>query len=806
MPHALPAFIGWVGYAITGGLTAIGLSPYAAAAVLDFGIKLAALAGLAKISEKLFGIPDIGQSAQSFSITTRSTIEHQRIVYGETLVSGPIAYINTAGSQNQALYHAVVLAGHEIEDVTDIWLDDNEILSAAINWSGDGSVDSGWLRGTIAHQTTTYFDKFLGTSVQTASPDLNSAFADITSQHQGRGIAWFLTRTDYFTDQAQVWSAGAPNQYKALVRGKKVYDPRSDSTQPFGTGPHRVNSGPTWEWSDNPALCWADYMIDTSLGFGESTARIDYGYVASAANICEGVVYTPVGTDNRFRCNGALSTGDTYETNIDRILSAMNGMAVLLNGVWKVHAWGYVTPTISINEDMLRGDIRLQLSPNERSRFNTVRGYFIDKNRLWQPSQFPEATSSEYVSRDNDQTLYRDISLDMTKEVYAAQRLAFGILEQSDLETTAIIPTNFKTLPVEVAGTIKLSVEKMGWTDKEFRVMRYKLSDMGGIDLICREDALAAYTDVATNEYTVSSGGGYVTNDPGVPAPTSFYVFNRPNGIELTWVPPAARLYEYTEVYRNLVNSFGDTATELIDLSRINRAYDQPAQNQIYYYWIRARNFVGEVSSVVPDVSSGKMAVWADGYQTLNFDPGFEQTQIGDADETFWTNQGSWDLGSAGRAYISVVSEGLGTGESHIYRQDRWVNPGSYQIASTVTSMGNTKRVPVVRGATVAVHARWRVPTHTNPTTHWLTFDVIGHKSLHDIDAGATKLLSFAQTVVNSKDWDVSSNTYAVEGLTNITSYSYLSVSVSQFTNHIVADVSTTQTRTEVDQLFMRYI
>lgn len=595
----ITAFIVWAGYNITGALTAIGLSPYAAAAVLDFGIKLATLAGLSKIAENLYGIPDLATSPQSFNVTTRSTLEHQRVIYGETICSGVLTYLNSAGTHNQTLWNQIAIAGHEIESYKDFWLDDLLIPEGYINWVGDtGNVNSGdtFVSGVGANVT---FNRFFGTNSQWPNSDMRTNFTDITTYHRGLGIAYFNAVFKFQNSASQVWSAGPPANIKCVVRGKKVYDPRSDSSQSFGTGPHRVNSYATYEWSDNPALCWADYMIDTNLGFGESAARIDYGYVASAANVCEGVVWTPVGTDNRFRCNGVLSAGDTYETNIDRILSSMNGTAVLLNGVWKVRAFSHVTPTISVNEDTLRDDIKIQLNPNENSRFNTVRGYFIDKNRLWQPNQFPEATSSEYVSRDNDVKLYRDISLDMTKDVYAAQRLAIGVLEQSDLEATAIVPTNFKTLAVEVGGTIKLSVDKMGWTDKEFRVMRYKLSDMGGIDLICHEDNVSAYTDVGTAEYAISSGGSYVTNDPGVPAPSSVWVNARNDGNFIQWVTPPARLYETTKVYTATSSDWAS----MLEIAEVRgdhylHKYDKP---KTYYYYLRSTNYAGELSDKVPN-------------------------------------------------------------------------------------------------------------------------------------------------------------------------------------------------------------
>jgi len=198
MPQAIGLFIGYVGFAIFSGLTAIGLSSAAAIFVLDIGVKLAALSLLGALARKLFPIPDLNQSATANVLTVRGTLEHQRIVYGEVLLSGPLWYMNTAGTHNQSLYHAVIVAGHEIEDMTDMQFDDQVIPEASIDWAGNGSVDSGWLAGDTSLQTTTFFQKKLGLDNQSAAnflaSDIGGAFTEITSQHQGRNLAYFVAR------------------------------------------------------------------------------------------------------------------------------------------------------------------------------------------------------------------------------------------------------------------------------------------------------------------------------------------------------------------------------------------------------------------------------------------------------------------------------------------------------------------------------------------------------------------------------------------------------------------------------------
>lgn len=614
MPSAVAGFVGSILVGATQALASV-IGTTAAVFVVDVGIKLAAMSFLDSVYRALVGTPDFAREAQGQTLTVRGTLQHQRIVYGKTLVSGPVAYFNAAGTHNQAMYKAIMLAGHEIEDVTDVWLDDAAIPNAAIDWGGNGSVDSGDFRGDVGEQEVVYFEKNLGAEDQSASNFLTNAFADITSQHQGRGIAHLVARTDYFEGQTQVWSAGAVQNYRALVTGKKVYNPCSDSTQTFGTGPHRLTNSLTWEWSDKGPLIWADYMIDSKLGFGKegcTTDDIDYGSVASATAVCSGVVFTPVGTDHRFRTNGVLNTGDTYKRNIQKILSSFNGMMTHRNGKFRVRAWSYETPTLSYDQGDVRGGAQFRFQSPDAETYNTVRGYFVDPDRLYAASQFPEFTSSEYQARDGGK-FYKDLELPMTTNVFQAQRIAAGVLEQSDLQTSVLLPARYTVAPAEIGGTIALTYDKPNYDGETFRVLRYKFSDLGqgagGVSIVARIDPSEAYTDVGTAEYSVpNSTGGYATADPGVPAPSSLVATQNPNGNFLQWINPPGRLYEWTELWAAEVNSRGDSSLRRLTRTKADEFLDVRAQDaRRYWYWVRAENFTGELSAWHP--SSGLQGV-----------------------------------------------------------------------------------------------------------------------------------------------------------------------------------------------------
>jgi hypothetical protein len=61
-----------------------------------------------------------------------------KIIYGESLVSGALSFIGVAGEKNKDLYHSVVLAGHEVEAITDIHFDNEVIAESSDQWRGGG--------------------------------------------------------------------------------------------------------------------------------------------------------------------------------------------------------------------------------------------------------------------------------------------------------------------------------------------------------------------------------------------------------------------------------------------------------------------------------------------------------------------------------------------------------------------------------------------------------------------------------------------------------------------------------------------
>src|SRR3990167_9190934 len=476
--------------------------------------------------------PGEADGPQAPQILVRSTLEPRKIVYGEAVVSGPIWYMNSLGQDNRSLYIAIALTGHEIDSFRGYYLDDKFIPIADVDdvtTGGDGSVDADTNShgfGPIATGLPVLLlREHLGTAAQTVDSILDSGFAEITSNHRLRGCAWLLVVMHKLDGAEEVWQSGSPGNISALIRGKKVYDPRLDSTFSgtwgTGSGAHRLATPSTWAYSTCPPLCLADYLIDADLGAGFDSARIDYNAVAIAADVCDANVAIPVSTtQDRFTCNGVLMCSDNHRENIEKILSSMAGSLRYYGGQWRIRAGAYLTADFALNESYLVGPIKYKKQPEASERYNGVRGSFIDPLRRYKESQYltvDDATTR--ANRDDGIALYKELDLPMTGSEYMAQRLAFRALEQCTQTGLLTFPTGYNGLNIAPGDTGTVTLPELGFSSKVFRCIGLQHVDMVGVELVLKEDDSAAYADPVEGDYGTRTAAG-VINFPGVPLPT----------------------------------------------------------------------------------------------------------------------------------------------------------------------------------------------------------------------------------------------------------------------------------------------
>ena len=597
MPQAVIAIGAWV----LGAVGATGLA--AAAGTAAFLVGAAVIIGAGVLAAVAL-TPSIGGGRQadndkSRQSTVKSTIEPQKVIYGQALVSGPITFVGVSGSDNEVMHHVIALAGHEVDAITDIWLDDQAILENQFN--GSGLVTSGTFQNIM---TVT---KFLGTSDQTADANLVANWFGYTTYHRGRGIAYIHTQFVLNDESQEVWDKYSPNNIKALVRGRRIYDPRLD-IYPGGAA---TNPG-SIVFSSNPALAIADYLTNTRFGMKINPDKIDWATVIVSANACDVLVDIPNSLqEKRFTANGVLFATDSHRASIDKLLSAMNGKLIYSSGFYYIKAGIYEAPTEALDEDDLSGAVAIKTSVERSDRFNTVGGIFMDPAELHKTSEFPKVTITSALLRDNNEVLEKEIELPFTNSAFMAQRIANKLVQLSDQQKMVSFPANLAGLRVAVGDRVSVSIEELNWESKVFECLGWSFNDGGndGVMLTLREDDAGSYADMLPVEYSTVSADGVITDGfPGVPDPQNLTATAGLRSIDLNWINPVnTTKFKEIAIYASPDSSWANK----VEIGRTmgtqffhdaSTALDSLAVGDTRYYWVRALQYgVGTGSTAESD-------------------------------------------------------------------------------------------------------------------------------------------------------------------------------------------------------------
>jgi len=393
-------------------------------------------------------------------------LDHQ-IIYGETRVGGAIVFeANSNDIVNAELLRVYAHTGHPIEGYRDVYIGGNRVLQ----WKNIFTLETYTYpdeapNGTPITPSLVEIegDKYDNTRDFAIGGALTCLFYDGTQgsgdgQLVARNVGWtsqhILRNCAYmsaifFHGTGDSWGNGVP-EITCVIRGKKVFDPRSGLTV----------------WSDNPALCIRDYL-KSDYGLGESSANIDDTLVSTAANVCDQPAF---GTTKRFTCNGAFTTAVTPIDLLNEMLTSMGGLLWYSQGKWRMKPAYYVAPTVEFTEDDLRSSIAVKTRHSRRDNFNIVKGTFKGAQTNWEFTDYPEVKNQAFIDADNGQESVVDLNLPFTDNSFTARRIALIFLERNRQQLTVSASFGMKAFQVQVGDIIQLTVDRFGWSQKEFEV------------------------------------------------------------------------------------------------------------------------------------------------------------------------------------------------------------------------------------------------------------------------------------------------------------------------------------------------
>ena len=563
------------------------------------------------------------------------------IIYGETKVGGVVVYNESTGTNNKFLHRIIAVAGHEVESFERIYIDDAYIDFDDLDSSGN-------VPSVVDPDESTsdrYNDKLriqvaYGTPTQAANADLVSESDGLwTSSHKLSGIAYIYVRLKF---NADVYPNGIPT-FTAVVKGKKVYDPRTDTTA----------------WSSNPALCVRDYLTSTGYGLGEASDNIDDDLVKAAADICDQTVFSTT----RYTTNGSFTTSATPYDLISSILPSMGGSLWYAQGKWRMKPAYWTTPVMYLDEDDLRSSINVITRHSRRDNFNVIKGKFSGPDTNWQQADYKEVknetSAGSFVTGlpysisevgttdftaigadsntvgeiftatgagtgdgvadlnlgvDNGLTSVADVDLLFTDNMKEARRLGRIALERNRQQLTISASFGLKTLGLQVGDNVYITNSRFGWTNKTFEVLSWNFGLTEGLDLqtemTLRETAESVFDDVddaATYEAdNTNLPSPFFVPVPSLDAAVITTTVNEDGtavpAIGFSWSVSNSEVVDYYDFQWKL-STDTDYSSTVVEEPRFRIA---PALSNVAYdYRVRAVNTLGVKSSYA---SSGSPA------------------------------------------------------------------------------------------------------------------------------------------------------------------------------------------------------
>lgn len=520
-------------------------------------------------------------SAEGRDQVIRSSVANRTFIYGSAMVSGPLVFGGVAGEGNKYLWLVIPVAGHEVDAIPVVQFNELEV---PLDYSGN--VTSGPYAGKVLVK------KHLGNAGDPADADLVAAGIGWTAAHRLAGVAYLAVRLEWSQD---VFPTGIPN-VKCVVRGRKVFDPRTGLTV----------------WSQNPALCVRDY-ITSAHGLEASASEIDTALLVAAANVCdEPITLAGGGAEPRYTCNGVLDTSETPRSVMEGMLTSMAGFVVWSGGQYQIHAGAYTAPTVTLTADDLRGAVKVRPRMSRKELFNAVRGTFVDPAAYWQPTDFPVISNSTYAAQDGGQVIWRDAVLPYTTSSATAQRIAKLTLERSRQGITVELACKLTAFKVSTMSTVRLDIAQLGWSGKEFKVLEWHFNPEGGVDLVLQEETAASYNWNSGLETVRDPAPDTNLGNPfDAPAPQGFSLYSGTDAlvvqldgtvsarIRASWSQPGNQFVTFTEIEARKQPSTVWEAVAPVDAAQ-GFGYITPVQDgALYDVRIRHRNTYGVRSAWV---------------------------------------------------------------------------------------------------------------------------------------------------------------------------------------------------------------
>src|SRR6056300_267000 len=441
-----------------------------------------------------FGTNQFDDFERGLLINKQSNDANIPVIYGERLTGGIRLFMETSGTDNTYLYMAIVMAEGEINDITEIRVDDKVVTFASSLSDGTAvEVDSGdsnfykadpTVEGSSA-ESLIRLEPHYGTDGQSAST-LLSTLSSWGSNHKLSGLCYLAVRfkwnSDAFTSIPKV---------QAKIQGKKVKTYNASLVEQSAS------------YQTNPAWCLLDYLTNERYGKGISINEINLQSFYDASQVCETQVepYSGGSNINIFDCNTAVDTSRTIIDNLREMIKGCRGYIPFSQGKYSLIIETTGTATVSLTEDDIIGGYTLAI-PQKNERYNRVICSFINPDRNYQVDevQFPPIDDSGLPSADQHATmktadggflLEGRFQFPTITSQYQAEEMAEIILRRSREALGLSLNVAFKGYELNIGDIVNITHSSLGFSAKPFRVLGITFNNdyTVGLSLVEHQDS-----------------------------------------------------------------------------------------------------------------------------------------------------------------------------------------------------------------------------------------------------------------------------------------------------------------------------
>lgn len=302
--------------------------------------------------------------------------------------------------------------------------------------------------------------KHLGTPDEAADPVMIAECGDRwTSNSKLSGYCYTYIRLDL---NQQEFQGGLPG-IEALLRGKKIYDPRTETTA----------------WSQNNALVVYDYLRSEICGVPTDAIPVDV--IIDAADICD----ESINVGARYTFNGTVTSDEEKDKVLDLMARSMAGS--INSTTWEIYPGKWQEPTLTLEQSDVVGAIAITPGESDSEIINGVTGQFIGAENGYAATDIPPYQNAAYLAADGRE-LYDTLEFPYTDNSQRCHNLSRIHVEDSRNSFTVQMTFSLKAWDTRIGQRVTLDMPFFGFNSKVFRIIGRTYQPAASVELLLKED------------------------------------------------------------------------------------------------------------------------------------------------------------------------------------------------------------------------------------------------------------------------------------------------------------------------------